>query len=270
LDQYLESGIYTSTGVPFNYGEPILPANKITSDEVLNVGRLGGLIAEQVAMARNDGSAICMTGGNCCHMTGIIGGLQDALGSDARIGLVWFDAHGDYNTSKTTLSGMLGGMPIAVAAGLTYHHWREESHIHSPLPTDRIVLVNVRNLDPLEEKLIRSTDTAIASIESGTSGDMNLKEAIDLLINKVDYIYLHIDSDILDERYTPNHWTKEGNGPDLDQVKDGIQIVMATGKVAAFAVVSVPGEGPGAEVMVNSGKELINYGLAQWKLHGMA
>ena len=42
----------------------------------------------------------------------------------------------------------LGGMPVAVAAGLTYPKWRELSHIVAPLPTDRIVLVDTRNLDP--------------------------------------------------------------------------------------------------------------------------
>ena len=40
--------------------------------------------------------------------------------SKLRIGLVWFDAHGDFNTVKTTLSGMLGCMPVAVAAGLPH------------------------------------------------------------------------------------------------------------------------------------------------------
>ena len=56
----------------------------------------------------------------------------------------------------------------------------------------------------------------------------------------------------------------------MDQVKAAIDTVMATGKVAAFAVVSVSGEGAGAEIMVDSGKELIRSGLAAWKKYGMA
>ncbi|MEZ4614225.1 MAG: arginase family protein [Caldilineaceae bacterium] len=80
-----------------------------------------------------------------------------------RIGLVWFDAHGDFNTPKTTISGMLGGMPVAVAAGLGYANWRLGSHIVAPLPTERILMVDVRNLDPLEEQLIHATAVAIAA-----------------------------------------------------------------------------------------------------------
>jgi len=270
LDAYAESGIYEGAEVPYEIVEPYLEDSNRTKDEILNIGVLGGLIADEVALAIREGYAVCMTGGNCCHITGVVGGLQDANGPEARIGLVWFDAHGDFNTASTTHSGMLGGMPVAVAAGLTHPKWREASHIISPLPTDRIVLVDVRNLDLAEEQLIRSTDTAIASISPGFTGDIPLKDALDTLLEKVDLIYFHIDSDILDEVYTPNHWTKEPNGPNMGQVKSAIEIVMATGKVSAFAVVSVSGEGEGAEIMVNSGEELIRNGLAAWKRNGMA
>jgi hypothetical protein len=55
----------------------------------------------------------------------------------------------------------------------------------------------------------------------------------------------------------------------MEQVKAAIETVMATGKVAAYAVVSVSGEGDGAENMVNSGMELIRDGLKSWKKYGM-
>jgi len=270
LDIFAKSGVYESAQVPYKIVEPFLEGSILTDDEVQNIGNLGGLIADKISSARKNSSAILMTGGNCCHSTGVVGGLQDAHGPNTRIGLVWFDAHGDYNTNKTSISGMLGGMPVAVAAGLTHANWREASHIVSPLSSDRIVLVDVRNLDLAEENLIRATDTVIASIAPGFSGDTPLKDAVEYLTDRVDLIYFHIDSDILDEVYTPNHWTKEPNGPNMAQVKSAIQTVMATGKVAAFAVVSVPGEGDGSEIMIESGMELIREGLSAWTKYGMA
>jgi arginase len=181
---------------------------------------------------------------------------------------VWFDAHGDFNTIKTTRSGMLGGMPVAVAAGLTLPNWRENSHITAPIPTNRIILVDVRNLDPAEETLIQATDTMIAAVVPEFS-EKNLQACLTKLETQVDMIYLHIDSDVLDERYTPNHKTKEPDGPNMAQVIDAIDLVMSTGKVAAYAVVSVYGEGEGSEVMVESGKELIRAGLKSWSKYGM-
>jgi arginase len=269
LNTYAENNIYALDNTTFEVVEPLFPDEQRSGDEIVDLGILGGLIADEVAAARAGGDAVVMTGGNCCHITGVVGGLQDAHGPEAKIGLVWFDAHGDYNTAKTSISGMLGGMPVAVAAGLTHPEWRIGSHIVAPLPTERIILVDVRNLDPAEEQLIRATDTVIAAPAPGFPGE-DLTTAVNDLAEKVDLIYLHIDSDILDEAYTPNHGTKEPNGPDMDQVQAAIETVMATGKVAAYAVVSVFGKGEGADIMVNSGMELIRGGLENWKKYGMS
>ena len=163
LDAYAAANVYASADVPFDIEEPIIAVETLTGDAVEDLGRFNGKIADAVAAARRSGSVILMTGGDCTHVTGIVGGLQDAHGPTLRLGLVWFDAHGDFNTPSTSLSGMLGGMPVAVCAGLAHSSWREGSHIATPLPTNRIVLVDVRNLDKAEAALIDATDTVIAA-----------------------------------------------------------------------------------------------------------
>ena len=94
-------------------------------------------------------------------------------------------------------------------------------------------MVDVRNLDPPEEQLIRATDVVIAAPATGFPG-VDLAEAVARLAERCDLLYLHIDSDILDERYVPNHRTREPNGPSMEQVQAAIDTVMATGKVAAL------------------------------------
>jgi arginase len=263
LAAYAERNVYAQAGVPFDVEAPVFPEEQRAAEATDNLGMLGGKIAEAVAQGRRAGSAVLMTGGNCTHITGVLGGLQDAHGPHVKVGLVWFDAHGDFNTPKTTLSGMLGGMPVAVCAGLAYPRWREWSHIVAPLPTDRIVMVDVRNLDAPEEQLIRATDVTIVPV----AGDA-FEQAIGDLAGRCDMIYFHIDSDILDESLVPNHATKEPNGPGMAQVTAAIETVMATGKVAVFAVVSVFGKGAGREIAITSGVELIRHGLEAWAQHG--
>ena len=269
LDAYGRSGVYETAVVPYEVVEPQMPEEKRLPDEPDNIGLLGGAIAEAVAHGRRAGRAILMTGGDCSHIAGVRGGLQDVHGASVRVGLVWFDAHGDFNTPKTTLSGMLGGMPVAVCAGLAFPRWREMSHMVAPLPTDRIVMVDVRNLDAPEEALIKATDVVIAAAAKGFAG-VDLETAVSALADRCDMLYLHIDSDILDERYVPNHGTKEPNGPDMAQVLAAVDTVMATGKVAVTAVVSVYGEGEGSETTVASGVELIRGCLDAWRQYGMA
>lgn len=268
LDAYAASNVYQHVQVPVEVVEPVFPEDHRREEESKNLGLLGGAIAEAVASAQRQGKAVLMTGGDCTHVTGVIGGLQDVCGPGARIGLVWFDAHGDFNTPKTTPSGMLGGMPVAVCAGLAYPRWREGSHMVAPLPTDRILMVDVRNLDPLEAQLIHSTDIVIAAPAPGFPGE-DLQQCVTSLADRCDMLYLHIDADILDESFVPSHGTKEPNGPNIKQVHAAIDTVMATGKVVAFAVVSVYGEGQGSEVSVASGIELIRGGLESWRRQGM-
>jgi len=130
-------------------------------------------------------------------------------------------------------------------------------------------MVDVRNLDPAEETLIRAVGIPTAAPASGFPG-VDLAAAVNDLADRCDLLYLHIDSDILDETFVPNHGTKEPDGPNLEQVLAAVDTVMATGKVAALAVVSVYGEGEDSERSVASGLELIRGGLAAWKAHGMA
>jgi len=267
LDAYQSAHVYATAGVPVEIREPRMPAGCEDAAPHVQLGCLNGAIAEAVAEGRRASKGILMTGGNCSHAPGVLGGLQDAHGPGARIGLVWLDAHGDYNTPHTTLTGSLGGMPVAVCAGLCYAEWRNRAHIRAPLPTDRILLVDVRNLDPDEQRLIRATDTAIAAPAPGFSGQ-DLRSAVARLADQVDLLYLHIDADILDQSLVPNHPTGEPDGPDTAQVQAAVECVMATGKVAAFAVVSVYFQGRSTETDLASGVALVRGGLASWRCYG--
>ncbi len=267
VDTYAAEAGYDAFDGEATVSEPRFPEDERTGDPTTDLGILGGEIAGAVAEGLETGRATLVVGGNCAIVPGVFGGIQRAFGPTARVGLVWLDAHGDFNTPRTTLSGMLGGMPVAVAAGLAWPNWRERSGQAVPLPTDRIVMVDVRNLDEPEEQLIRATDVVVAAPAAGFPGE-DLGPAIDALAEKCDLLYLHIDSDILDESLVPNHGTKEPGGPDMAQVLAAVDTVMATGKVAVFAVVSVWAGGEGGDVTLRSGAELVRGGLAAWRRHG--
>ena len=266
VDTYAASGAYAVLG-DATIVEPGFPEEQRDEEPTVNLGLIGGEIAEAVAAGRRAGKPVLVVGGNCAAVPGVVGGLQEAHGPAAKIGLVWFDAHGDFNTPRTTLSGMLGGMPVAVSAGLAYPRWRELSRQAAPLPTDRILMVDVRNLDPPEEQLVRATDVVIAAAAPGFPGE-DLTQAVRDLADRCDLLYLHVDSDILDERYVPNHHTREPNGPSMEQVLAAVETVMATGKVATYAIVSVWTDGEGGETAVASGVELLRGGLESWRRYG--
>jgi arginase len=193
----------------------------------------------------------------------MMSGLQRVYGTDSRIGLVWFDAHGDFNTPRTTHSGMLGGMPVAVAAGLCHGTWRQLAGQQAVLPTDRIVMVDVRNLDPEEAALIAATDVTIGRFgEDGGTEEIGV--AVESLAGRVDHLYLHVDADVLDASEQPNHPTVEPNGPSLAATNAALARVMATGLVRAFGVVSMNPTGPDGATSLRSGMAMVRAGIAAW------
>ena len=264
LGAYAEADVYSSAGLPVEIYEPTFAEELASGVQADDLGLFNGTIADLVADGRRAQKAILMTGGDCTHLTGVVGGLQQAHGAATRIGLVFLDAHGDYNTPQTTISSSLGGMPVAVCAGLAYPRWRERAKILAPIPPDRIVMVGLRNLDPAESQLIHATGVTMASVAPGFPGDP-LAQAVEDLAERCDLLYLHIDADVLDEAYVPDHGTKEPNGPSMEQVLDAVAVVMRTGKVKAYAIVSIYAGGPARAGNVTSGIELIQGGLMAWR-----
>jgi arginase len=256
-DSYRANDVFATPGGTVTYSSPELNDVAYGQDPVGTLGTIGGQIADEIADGLRQNRNVILAGGNCSSLPAVIGGLQQGLGSTTRIGLVWFDAHGDFNTPKTTLSGMLGGMPVAVSAGLCYGNWRVDSRQLVPLPTDRIVMVDVRNLDEDEARLITATDVQIAPVSS-------VQQAVTELAERVDVIYLHIDLDILDERYVPTHRTKEPGGPDVDATLAAMKDVIDTGKVEAIGMVSVYPNGDGGEIAIEAASKLLRESVSHW------
>ena len=137
---------------------------RLTAEEQGDYGewhRLGlanGHLGDLVAANEREGYFTVGLLANCSSLSGVLAGLQHSgpTRRPLRVGLVFIDAHGDYNTPETTLSGMLGGMPVAVAAGHALTNVRLESGLNPALPTSYIVMSCVRDTDPLEQERIQS------------------------------------------------------------------------------------------------------------------
>lgn len=259
LESFRQSGVYDVANGKVTFARPWVEEDELSDIPVQSLALMCGRIADEVAAGFAADEHVVVAGGNCGALPGVIGGLQQAKGSTARIGLVWFDAHGDFNTPNTTLSGMLGGMPVAVTAGLCYPDWRIGAHQEVALPTDRIIMVDVRNLDPAEKELVDATAVEVVPV-SGPK----LKDAVEQLAAKTDLIYLHIDLDILDESLTPSHGTKEPNGPDIATTLEAVRTVLDTGKVEAVGLVSVYPVGEGGETSLQSATELLREMIRRW------
>ncbi len=174
---------------------------------------------------------------NCYAALGVLGGIQTAFqDSAAKIGMVWIDAHGDCNTPETTRSGMLSGMPVAIATGMCLHRLRRQAQLAHAIDAANVVMVCVRANDPLEQELIMEAGIETVPVSDIRQDCSDLLEAIDRLSNRVDYIYVHFDIDALDASELANSRLVAPDGPTKAEMAASLRLVMSNQKIVAFGV----------------------------------
>ena len=179
---------------------------------------------------------------NCESLMGMLGGLRHSMSPPIRVGLVWIDAHGDYNTPESTLSGMLGGMPVAIAAGDGLTRMRLQAGMDVPLPKENIVMVAVRDTDPLEqERIERDRIPQISTNDVRTLSD-NLHAQMRQLTEKSDIVYVHVDLDVLDPREVSGHPLTVPDGPTGVELGAAIRVMFSYPKTHALGLASYPHE----------------------------
>jgi arginase len=173
-------------------------------------------------VARNEREGYFTVGllATCPSMPGLVAGLQHsgATGRPLRIGMLWLDAHPDFNTPETTRSGSLGGMPVAVATGRALQRMRLDAHLDPPLNDRFVVMGGVRLIDPLEQELLDKSQIQQVSVDDLRNMTPAVFAQLDRLSKLTDKIYVHIDMDVLDPREVMGHGNKVPNGPSSEQL----------------------------------------------------
>lgn len=112
-----------------------------------------------------------------------------------KIGVIWFDAHADFNTPQTSASGFLDGMSLSILTGHCWPTVTKQFDNFVPVPEKNIVLVGARDLDAAEAKLLG--ESAITHIHPM---DLRaLEAAVQAMSTHVQKFYLHVDVDVLDQ-----------------------------------------------------------------------
>ena len=143
-------------------------------------------LAAVVRRLIDEGRLPLVLAGSCNAALGVVAALDAA-----RCGAVWIDAHADFNTPETTVSGYFPGMSAAVVTGACFRgYWRA-----TPLPEDKLVLLGVRDVSPAaeRERLERSAVRVVEWRDGKPHGEP--LALLDALAESTDDVYLHIDFD---------------------------------------------------------------------------
>ncbi|HMC56598.1 MAG TPA: arginase family protein [Gemmatimonadaceae bacterium] len=235
---------------------------RLTVEEAAEYGgwkKLGmslGHFADIIAANERDGYFTVGLLATCPSMPGLVAGLQhsSASGKPVRIGMLWLDAHPDFNTPETTRSGSLGGMPVAVATGRALQRMRLDAKLDPPLADEQVVMGGVRLVDPLEQQLLDSSRIQQVSVADLRTRSAAVFAQLDRLSRENDKLYIHIDMDVLDPREVMAHQNKVPNGPSSEELATLFEEIFrryAKASAIGFATIPSPDEGGLAIAAVN-------------------
>ena len=193
-------------------------------------------LADRVTEIRETGHFPLVLGGD--HSIAIGTGSSH----EQETGVLWFDAHGDLNTPGTTPSGNIHGMPVAALLGLG--PFEDEGWADTPaIPTENVVQVGIRTLDPAEKEVLRETDvTAFTMTDIDERGITSVvEEAVDVATHGVDQLYVSLDLDFLDPSEAPGVGTPVRGGASYREAHAALELVYAKAadEMCALDVVEV-------------------------------
>jgi arginase len=215
LARLARPGWNVSSGVPSPNGD--------AEDQLTRMAAIHGPLVADVAKAVELGERpICIVG-DCCQPIAVLAGLQ-------RAGLapmvVWLDAHGDFNTHETTISGYVAGMSIAMITGRGNQTLVEAAGL-KPLSDTDIILADARDLDVKERELLE---------QSKVTHLTDINEVVERVAASDRPFYVHFDVDVIDSNEAPAQQYPVPGGPGIETLRNAAARLHQTGRLAAASM----------------------------------
>ena len=215
-----------------------------------------------VPMARRAAGAVA-TSMQQGHFPLVLGGDHSiAIGSvrgaarHKKLGVIWVDAHADFNTPETTPSGNIHGMPLAALCGLgdprlvrlwgnpgsisqaNRTGWDETAPVLDPR---KVAVIGARDLDDGEKQNLHQAGVMVLGMEQiDRIGMFNaMEKALAHVMQDVDGIYLSFDVDALDPRHAPGVGTPVSGGLTYREAHLACEMIAETGKLLGMDLVEV-------------------------------
>lgn len=183
-------------GTTLRYLEPIVALNHT--------------LMERVAAMVGEGRTPLVLGGDHNLAIGSVAGVAH----HRDVGVIWFDAHADFNTAETTPSGNIHGMSLAALTGRGHHALTSLGSRLPVVAAERVALVGARDIDMQERDTLRSSGVRVFTMHDiDRRGMANvMDEAISVVTAGGMPYHLSLDLDALDPREAPGVGTPVAGG----------------------------------------------------------
>jgi arginase len=194
-------------------------------------------LARQVAAVVAEGSFPLILGGDHSLSIGSIGGVARGR----RVGVIWMDAHGDFNTPETTLSGNIHGMSVAALTGRGHPRLASLLGAGAVVRDADVAMVGIRDLDAREREALRGSGIQVFTMHDidrrGLASVM--EEAIMRAGVNTAGFHVSLDMDVLDPSEAPGVGTPVLGGISYREAHLAMEMIAQSGKLVGMDLVEV-------------------------------
>ena len=207
-------------------GTAFIPAIRATCEQIYE--------AAQQAVA--DGCLPLFMGGDHSIAMGTIGGATH----HGPTGVLWIDAHADYNTPETSPSGNVHGMPLAVLRGLGPSELVDMGRPGPKLEPEDVMLIALRDIDALESKMLRDSRMGLYTMREIDERGLAVvaREALRRLRHH-DRLHISFDVDCLDPMFAPGVGTPVTGGLSNREAHLLMELIAEDGRIGSVDVVEI-------------------------------
>jgi arginase len=193
--------------------------------------------AELVGEARADHRFPLVLGGDHSIALGSIAGSA----RNRRLGVIWIDAHADFNSAETTPSGNIHGMPLAASCGVGDPRLVNLVYPGVKVEPRHVALVGVRDLDEGERALLREHGVTVFTMQQIDRQGMDqvVAQALEVVANGTDGVLASLDMDALDPREAPGVGTPVAGGMNYREAHLTMELLAEAGCLVALDLVEV-------------------------------
>ena len=178
---------------------------------------------------------ICIGGDHSMSM-GTVAGVTRG----ERIGLIWVDAHTDFNIPSTTDTGNIHGMPVSHLVGLGDERLVNIGGVGAKIRPEDIVMIGIRSVDNEERELLRSRGASIYTMKE--IDRIGMARVADETLEKLAHvkrIHVSFDADSLDPSIAPGVGTPVSGGLTFREAHLLMELLADSGKVSSLDLVEV-------------------------------
>lgn len=210
-------------GETLRYLDPIIEVNQA--------------LAQKVATTVDEGVFPLILGGDHSVAIGSINGLAH----HRRIGVIWVDAHADFNTFETTPSGNIHGMGLAALTGRGHPSLTRLFGVSPVLRDSDIAIIGARDIDPLERKALNASGIHVFTMHEVDRRGLAhvMEDAITRVSAATDGIHVSFDLDVLDPSEAPGVGTPVLGGLSYREAHLAMEIIAQSGHLIGLDLVEV-------------------------------